>query len=207
METLQILHQQIYKFKSTPYLLRDTQNKVADLTWSNNLNNLRSIDGHLHKNTDFIDLHEWFHECLLIVKREVNYWADDIKITQSWANKNLEGSSHHPHCHANSIISGVYYLTNSDEGTKFYIPSIWGTYNSKTSIKNAFEYFLPDNSSTVYHAERAEMGTLIIFPSNLDHFVDPNASNIPRYTISFNSFLCGDIGDFANLSGLRLEIK
>lgn len=207
MERKQILPQTIFEFRCTPELLKDTQSRVADLGWEFNMNNYRSNDIYLNKNHLFNDLHEWFHECLVMVKRSVEYMAEDIKVTQSWANKAEQGQWHHPHKHPNSIFSGIFYLTESNSGTRFILPSIWEMYSMEGPNVQPFQHFLPDFVSTVQHIEKEEPGKLLIFPSVLEHGVEPNQSPDPRYTISFNSFLCGDIGHFGMLSGLTIDVK
>ena len=37
-----------------------------------------------------------------------------LRITQSWSNYTGVGEQHHQHCHANSVISGVYYVQTLD---------------------------------------------------------------------------------------------
>lgn len=206
MQKVSILPQTIYRFKSTPELLKDTQIKVADLQWQNNGNNSMSIDYLLNKKIEFQNLHNWFYDCLLEVKNELKYMVEEIKITQSWANLNLNGQSHHPHKHPNSMLSGVYYMTDCNVGTRFFMPSIWGNSNGDQSSICTFE-LLPNHSSVVTHIESEESGTLIIFPSTLLHSVDYNMVENPRYTISFNSFPSGNIGNFENLDGVLLEVK
>jgi hypothetical protein len=208
MDKIQILPQTIFEFKSTPELLYDTQRKVEDLTWEPNLYTQRSIDIYLNKNHLFNDLHEWFHECLVMVKRSVEYQATDIQITQSWANRADQGQWHEPHKHPNSIFSGIYYLTDNVVGTTFMVKNIWDTYNGYDGkIGESFCHFLQHDRSFVETVVKGDPGKLLIFPSILQHGVRPNESEETRYTISFNSFLCGDIGSFGNLSGLTLDIK
>lgn len=208
MKKLQILPQTIFEFHCTPSVLQNAQKNVENLSWEPNLYTQRSQDIYLNKNHLFDDLHKWFHECLVRVKRSVEYQATDVKITQSWANRADQGHWHQPHKHPNSIFSGIFYLTNSDIGTTFILPSIWQTYDPKDGkVGQPFENFLDDSISIVEHVVKEEEGKLLIFPSTLEHGVRQNHSNEVRYTISFNSFLCGDIGSFGNLSGLTLDIK
>jgi uncharacterized protein (TIGR02466 family) len=206
MEKVSVLPQTIYRFKSTPELLKDTQIKVVDLQWQNNGNNSISLDYFLNKKIEFQNLHNWFYECLLEVKNELNYIVEDIKITQSWANLNLKGQSHHPHKHPNSMLSGVYYLTDCNVGTRFFMQNIWGNFNGDQSSVCIFD-LLPNYNSVITHIENEKPGTLVIFPSTLPHSVDSNMGENPRYTISFNSFPSGNIGNFDNLDGVLLEVK
>ena len=208
MQKIQILPQTIFEFKSSPQLLRDTQNKVDQLSWEPNMFTQRSQDIYLNKNHLFDELHKWFRECLLMVKRSVEYQATDVKITQSWANKAEPGQWHKPHKHPNSVFSGIYYLSEDAVGTTFILPNIWETYDGAAGkVGQSFCHFLAEDMNVVEHVVKAEPGKLLIFPSTLEHGVRPNESENERYTISFNAFVCGDIGSFGNLSGLTLDIK
>ena len=43
-----------------------------------------------------------------------------------------------------------------------------------------------------------------LFPSGLQHFVEPNQSVTPRHSIAFNTFLKGQLGDNRDVSELTL---
>jgi hypothetical protein len=45
---------------------------------------------------------------------------------------------------------------------------------------------------------------LILFSSGLQHFVETNQSSEPRYSIAFNTFLKGKLGDYRDVSELTL---
>jgi hypothetical protein len=45
---------------------------------------------------------------------------------------------------------------------------------------------------------------VLLFPSGLQHFVEPNQSVIPRHSIAFNTFLKGQLGDYRDVSELTL---
>lgn len=211
MEKIEILPQVIFKFQSSNSLLNDTYQKVLNLSWRNNELNQVSVDSYLHKSPELTELYEWFNECILKVKREVGFLCDELKITQSWANRTDQSQAHHPHVHPNSIVSGIYYL-NPSSSTVFEIPSIWRTYHYSETVDSLFQpgqamnLFLPEDFETVLHRIEAVPGTLVLFPSTLKHGVEDNPYEDSRYTISFNTFPCGDIGNFRSLSGLRIEV-
>lgn len=211
MEKLEILPQIIFKFQSTDSLLNDTYDKVVNLSWRNNELNQVSVNSYLHREEQFTELYEWFNECILKVKREIGFLCDELKITQSWANRTDQSQAHHPHVHPNSIVSGIYYL-NASCSTVFEIPSIWKTFYNSESVQSPFQLgqslnlFLPEDFEAVLHRIDATPGTLLLFPSTLRHGVEDNPYNESRYTLSFNTFPCGDVGNFRSLSGLRIQI-
>ncbi len=50
-----------------------------------------------------------------------------------------------------------------------------------------------------------ETGEVILFSSGIQHFVEPNTSNQPRYSIAFNTFIKGKLGEFRDVSELTLK--
>ena len=109
-------------------------------------------------------------------------------ITQSWVNYTGQGQFHHKHSHKNSYLSGVFYISAEEEvdRIKFYndgylqldvTPTEWNISNSKS-------WWYP-----------AKTGRLIIFPSHLVHSVEQKQESNIRISLSFNTFLKGNLGD------------
>jgi len=115
----------------------------------------------------------------------------DFYITQSWLNVNRPGEIHYEHCHSNSIISGVFYIsTGEDDNITFFDPN----YHLKNVIK--FE----TKSSSIWNDEtyvvQANSNELILFPSWLNHMVEANPkATKDRLSISFNTFVRGTLGE------------
>ena len=104
------------------------------------------------------------------------------------------------HTHANSVISGVLYL-DLPEGSGYI------NFFRKNSIFTETFEFLYDgynqyNSGSWKFAPKK--GILILFPSNLEHEVDVNKSNEDRYSIAFDYWVHGTIGNPA--TGTVLEL-
>jgi len=125
----------------------------------------------------------------------------DFYITQSWLNITKPGEYHQDHCHANSIISGVFYIsTEEDDTITFSDPN----YKIKERIKyeqkehniwNSSNWFFPVNNNE-----------LVLFPSWLDHGVKINEkATTDRISISFNTFIRGTLGLLDELSELILK--
>ena len=122
----------------------------------------------------------------------------EIYITQSWANYTDTGQFHHSHSHANSYISGVLYIqTFKDDSIHFIRPLIQMPILSIESVVsnhwNSPAWWLPANS-----------GELLLFPSTLVHEVNLRENPGTRISISFNTFLRGDIGNHERKTGLTL---
>jgi uncharacterized protein (TIGR02466 family) len=143
------------------------------------------------------------HWCLLNVTAFAKQLGASDKtsfyITQSWMNKNPPQSYHHTHMHPNSIFSCIFYVDGDKCPTSFY------RYDDRTSFGN-FAFYDGDKGSNVYTATKVgvmnEVGRLVIFPSSMVHDVDKNESAKDRLTISFNTFIKGEMGDPENSNHL-----
>ena len=122
----------------------------------------------------------------------------EIYITQSWANYTNIGQSHHAHMHGNSYISGVLYIqTFKDDSIHFTRPHLQMPILSIEPIEQNLW-----NSQTWWLA--ANSGELLLFPSTLVHEVGVRNNPGTRISISFNTFLRGDIGNHERKTGLTL---
>jgi len=159
--------------------------EIANTSWSENHSNSMS------SNTDWLD----GKEIKTIIEAELNYYFyevlqvvpdTEIYITESWANKSTPNEQHHRHNHPNSIVSGVCYVDN-DEYT--------GNIVFNTSQYSQIEFQVKE--SNIYNSKTWSfapmIGTLILFPSSLEHSVTKNLSKKDRISISFNTFIKGTI--------------
>ena len=108
--------------------------------------------------------------------------AVELNITNSWAvlNRAKSGDWNVPHAHSDSFMSGAFYIKVPKEGDfgKLYLmnPNYMMFFKglNDRSIDNLLEY------------DPVE-GQLLIFPSDLIHFVGPNLSAEDRIVYSFNT--------------------
>ena len=207
METLQILPQKIFKFKCDPSLVKNTLINLKDEEWKDYDEDIsQTVDVRLNKNPKYSILYKWIKKCLMEVKNELNFKCTRLEITQSWANTSQKGISMWSHSHPNSFVSGILYLTNSNASTIFSMDSIWSNYYQNAS--HTLQLKTTDHDDLlVTHKQQTVQGDLIIFPSNLVHMVDDHdIGDYDRYTISFNSFPAGVIGNMNDLQGLMIEV-
>ena len=116
-------------------------------------------------------------------------------ITQSWLNYTKNKQFHHTHSHANSYVSGVFYI-NADKKVdkiKFYKDNN-SLFKLKTTKFNIF------NSDSWWYSIKT--GDVILFPSSLRHGVNKKEGKNIRISLSFNVFLKGTIGDKYELTEL-----
>jgi uncharacterized protein (TIGR02466 family) len=134
-------------------------------------------------------VHEFLYGAL-DVHKSVNF-----EMTNSWANKHIKGDESGAHTHYNSSISGVFYAqTDENSGAilfhkaktwyNIFHPTIGVPYNGKNlNIFNSEGW-----------AIKPKTGSLILFPSTLEHSVLKNESDIDRYSVAFNIFPFGKFG-------------
>ena len=125
----------------------------------------------------------------------------DFYITQSWFNVVEPGGSIHRHWHANSIISGSFYIsTEEDDRIVFTDPNkavkgILKLDQKEYNVWNSQTWFFP-----------VENNLLFLFPSWLEHEVAPNEkATTNRISLAFNVFAKGNFGRTMNLNELILQ--
>jgi uncharacterized protein (TIGR02466 family) len=104
-----------------------------------------------------------------------------FEITSCWANLSPTGASHPRHCHPNNFLSGVYYAAVAEgaDTISFDDPRPHWMFMAPERKEQR-----PELSNTVVMT--VQPGTLLIFPSWLFHYVEPNTSATTRVSISFN---------------------
>ena len=105
----------------------------------------------------------------------------EVTLSNMWAIINKKGAMNQKHHHSNSDLSAAYYVT-AKEGCGdiiFYDPRPGKVY--KHPISNTPNLLNANNNGV-----KPEPGMLVLFPSYLEHSVDPNTSDDERIVISFN---------------------
>ena len=95
-----------------------------------------------------------------------------VSIVGWWYNINPQGAWNAPHNHAGVDYALVFYLTDSDSLLRFLTP-----HNSRINEPN-------------HQSINAKKGDILIFPSDLGHYVMPNPREEDRVSISMNLQLC-----------------
>ena len=150
-------------------------------------------DSKLKKLKDYVSnyINFYFYELM-----SVNKTRCQIYITQSWFNYNKKETKHHPHSHPNSIISGVFYLDDNQAPITFHREN--RTINLDLMLNDFNEF----NSSN--YSISTKKNTLIMFPSKLTHGVQSNESEKERISLSFNTYVKGDMGSISDLNYLKI---
>jgi uncharacterized protein (TIGR02466 family) len=119
---------------------------------------------------------------------EVFEYKMDYKFLNSWATKTNKEGYDVRHSHCNTFLSGVYYpKANENFKIIFYKKKseFWNINCNKYNEFNSKELF--------FNIE--EDNTLLLFPSDLEHSIAKNNSNLTRYSIAFNINPKGYIGE------------
>ncbi|AOO14450.1 hypothetical protein Sn230910_036 [Cyanophage S-RIM14] len=123
-------------------------------------------------------------------------------VTAMWGNS-IKDNGLHAHAHSNSFFSGVWYPANvpvqDDNGgcIKFMDP-LASKYHIMPRLRGSNKL----NSGEI--VMRPKKGMMLIFPSWLEHMVIPlTNSDKPRYSVSFNIWMTGKLGNGPALN--RLE--
>ena len=124
------------------------------------------------------------------IKNNINLAIDDmgwdltnqsVNIKSIWAIINEKDAWNQKHHHSNSDLSAAYYVSAHENcgDIVFYDPRPAPVHNhpiSRTSNK----------LNATVNSIKPEPGMLILFPSYLEHSVNPNLSDKKRIVISFN---------------------
>ena len=107
--------------------------------------------------------------------------TQEVKISNMWAIINTKGSLNQKHHHSNSDLSAAYYVSAEKNcgNIIFYDPRPAKVYKHPIA-KN------PNILNATINSISPEPGMLILFPSYLEHSVNPNLSDHKRIVISFN---------------------
>jgi len=167
-------------------------NYLKGIQLEENAGNMVSVEGDILHNDAMIELTKFIGDSLEEYCVETfNFDTNKIQIyvTQSWTNKTQPGSYHHMHSHDNSILSGVFYFDGNDDdiiefwNDKSWLGERWAFEKLNNNIFNSDTWWYP-----------AKAGTLVIFPSKLDHSVPELEGDKDRYSLSFNTFFKGELG-------------
>lgn len=123
------------------------------------------------------------------LKEELDIALEDLSITihpnfrcrldNAWININEKGHHNSRHVHPVTAIAGTFYVqTTPDAGAIVF-------YKETEQRHYPFNSFNSPMFATEINLE-PQNNLLVLFPSWVDHWVNPSESDIPRISISFN---------------------
>jgi uncharacterized protein (TIGR02466 family) len=143
------------------------------------------------------------NHCENFVKKYLNVNENaQFYLQNSWSNIHGPNECSHIHYHGNSLLSGVYYLIlPKNSGNIAFHKS--GIYTNIFHQSIRFEYDEMNNLNADKYVVDIKEGTILLFPSHLEHSVEKNNSNEKRYSLAFNFYVRGKFGK----EEYKLEIK
>ena len=135
----------------------------------------------LHEREDFREFVSCVRRGVTSILRFLRIGHDGFEITGCWATVLAKGAAHKIHSHPNNFLSGVYYVCTQPgaDTINFHDP------RSQTGvIRPPVVQLTAENTDQV--VVKVRNGSLLMFPSFLEHSVDANMSEEERISISFN---------------------
>lgn len=166
----------------------------------NQMNHI-SEDLYLFDRPELRSVKKAVHEALATYAQEVLGIVHRLDVTQSWSLMNPPGVGMHAHTHSNSLVSGsLYYAPMPDPPGNMVF--------ERTNGYRQIEMEVDPAKTNIYNTQRnavvPKQGDLVLFSSSILHFVETNQSKDDRYSIAFNTFPRGKIGNFRDVSELKL---
>jgi len=126
------------------------------------------------------------------IKNNIEYCLqNDLSITNIfnlqygnfWININFKKNYNFPHNHANSALSGVFYVKIPQRSGRLVFLK---NHNETNDLFFRKEDFKEKNNLNPYFFVDPKPGRLVLFPSYLLHYVEENESNDDRISLAFN---------------------
>lgn len=172
--------------------VEDALERIKDLNYIDDHGNRGqySQDQNLLNDPYFTKVCEEIEEVCSAFAKAHGHQVQGIGICSSWANRIPHSNIINKHTHANSYISGSFYLTGGSP-IEFFNTGLNDTVFNFAPAKN----FDPTNVRTfgsIYFD--IEPGQLVLFPSGLAHGVQENKGP-DRYSVAFNTLPVGLFGE------------
>lgn len=160
-----------------------SREKVEKSERKSNKGGWQSLDN-FHNDKSFLPIWERTSQEFDLLCAHNNYKDLKINVINAWANVNRFKDFNISHHHDRSNWSCVYYVrVPEDCGNIVFIdPRISRSMAKENNLVMNYENL---SQSSEYYVHPLE-GGVVVFPSWLVHYVEPNQSDSPRISISFN---------------------
>tara|TARA_R110000851_G_scaffold122856_1_gene252449 strand:+ start:3841 stop:4443 length:603 start_codon:yes stop_codon:yes gene_type:complete len=175
------------------------------MAWIRNLEYPHEASGHDHTADKYIlerpklkKLKQQLKEtCDFFVHNEMGVHEDiNFEIQNSWINRHQKGENNTLHWHSNAMLSAVYYIQNEpNAGDILFRRShlYYNLFHDTVRVPFQEDSMNQYNMDTIAH--KPVSGDLLIFPSHCEHMVTQNETTSERYSLAFNLFARGEIGE------------
>jgi uncharacterized protein (TIGR02466 family) len=164
------------------FILKDN-NATEHSLLENGISSYGGGTKNLNNIPEFKNLFLEIQKCIDIYTNEAG--IESCVLTESWFNILKERGEVKPHRHEGSVVSGAFYPYIAQGSSNLVFESPLKVVKMNDILSKETEY----SSYTVEFP--VQQGILVIFPSWLIHFVEPNKS-AERITISFNTIRLKD---------------
>lgn len=164
-------------------------------------------------NKNVLDLPQ-LHRLRTLIQNKIDHFVYDIldcdktvqfQIENSWINQHAKLDFAGSHRHSNSLISGVFYIEVAPDTGAIVFQKDKSYYNLWTdTVEVGFNYQTHEDQSrlNVFNADAwgiyPKTNEIVLFPSLLYHSVSENLSDKIRYSLAFNVFPRGHMGQSIN---------
>lgn len=164
------------------------KNKIWELRESGYTNRIisnyggwQSTDVPLSEYTELVDIEKCINDSIekFSVQISPNFKA---RLDNSWINMNDPGNYNRRHSHPISTFSGCFYVEVPENSGEVIF------YKEHSAIVH-YPIRLDDDTDPMFYnfvTYRPQNGTILIFPSWIDHMVTENKSSQTRISIAFN---------------------
>lgn len=174
---------------------------IKNLEMIQNRTNLISENLYIFEEPELKSINDAVQEALDIYASEVMGIPQKLYVTQSWSLINPPNVGMHGHSHSNSVISGSLYYCDMPTPVARMVFDRHKMYqqlelNPESNKQNIF--------NTPLNIITPKKNEVLLFASGLQHFVETNTTSEPRYSIAFNTFIKGKLGNYRDVSELTL---
>ncbi len=156
----------------------------------------RQTDDRLNERAELAGMMAFFRRCAADYLGALSYVSTlELRLQCCWASTLLQADRFEMHQHANSFLSGAFYLeVNADaQPLRFRDPR-----PQARTLDIPVDAKLRINRR--YYDIDASSGQLLLFPSWLEHRVQAGSGDAPRTSVSFNMTLHGEVGSPGELT-------
>jgi uncharacterized protein (TIGR02466 family) len=157
-------------------------------------------DDRLHERAELAGMIAFFRRCAADYMRTLSYRSTlELRLQCCWASTLVQADRFEVHQHANSFLSGAFYLEvdAAAKPLRFRDPR-----PQARTLDIPVDTELRINQR--YYEVDASDGQLVLFPSWLEHRVRASYSDAPRTSVSFNLTLHGEVGRTEELTRATL---
>jgi uncharacterized protein (TIGR02466 family) len=201
---------EVHPLFAVPYFMADIGSAISDtqIDYIKNLKVIRDHDNMISENlyilqdSKLANINTAVQDVLDVYANEVMGIKQKLYVTQSWSLINSPNARMQGHPRSNSIISGwMYYCGLPDPVSNV----VFERHNSYQQLELIPQVEKRNVYNTLANSVTPEKNKIILFPSGLQHRVEVNKTGEPRYSIAFNCFIKGRLGNYRDVSELSLD--